>query len=128
MTYLLDTHVILWAALEPEKLSLRAAEILRSQHHSLIISSASTWEIVVKVSIGRLLLPMDIEAFIHTTLSRLDARMIEISLDDTMELSRLPLHHKDPFDRILVAQARRQGVPLVSRDRQVTQYEVETIW
>ena len=128
MTYLLDTHVVLWAALEPEKLSLRTTEILRSQDQLLMISSASIWEIVIKVSIGKLLLPMDLDAFIHTTVSRLNARVIDIALDDTLILGRLPIHHNDPFDRILIAQALNHNVPFISRDKTMAHYDVETIW
>jgi PIN domain nuclease of toxin-antitoxin system len=127
MTYLIDTHVILWAALEPEKLSPRAADILGSQDHLLAISSASVWEIVVKVSIGKLELPMELDAFIHTTVSRLSAQSLSIKMDDALELGRLPLHHKDPFDRILIAQARTHRIPIISVDRKIALYDVTTI-
>ncbi|RKX83999.1 MAG: hypothetical protein DRP70_13935, partial [Spirochaetes bacterium] len=82
MTCLLDTHILLWSALEPEKLSRKTLDIIENQEKSLVISTASVWEIVTKVSIGKLNIPMDIEAFIRTTLSRLNARIIDITLDD----------------------------------------------
>ena len=128
MNYLIDTHIILWSALEPDKLSKRTAEIMRNQNHSLVISTASIWEIVTKVSIGKLQIPMNLDAFVHTTISRLNALVTEISLDDTLEIGRLPQYHKDPFDRILISQSRNRGIPIITKDSQISRYDVETIW
>ncbi len=128
MTCLLDTHILLWAALEPEKLSWKTADIIGTQENSLIISTASVWEIATKISIGKLSIPMDLKAFIRTTLSRLNARIADINLDDTLEIGRLPLHHKDPFDRILISQSRNRKIPIITKDAQIDCYDVKTIW
>ncbi len=128
MTCLLDTHILLWSALEPEKLSRKTLDIIENQEKSLVISTASVWEIVTKVSIGKLNIPMDIEAFIRTTLSRLNARIIDITLDDTLGIGSLPLHHKDPFDRILISQSRNREIPIITKDAQISRYDVEIIW
>jgi PIN domain nuclease of toxin-antitoxin system len=128
MSYILDTHVILHAALEPEKLSDRVHDILSSQENELVISAASIWEIAIKVSINKLPLPMDLKAFIHTTVSRLNAAVIPITMDETLELAQLPLHHKDPFDRILIAQGRNRAIPIITKDSSFAEYPVETIW
>jgi len=128
VTCLLDTHILLWSALEPEKLSRKTLDIIENQEKSLVISTASVWEIVTKVSIGKLNIPMDIEAFIRTTLSRLNARIIDITLDDTLGIGSLPLHHKDPFDRILISQSRNREIPIITKDAQISRYDVEIIW
>jgi PIN domain nuclease of toxin-antitoxin system len=128
MTCLLDTHIILWIALEPEKLSRKTFDLIGNQENSLVISTASVWEIVLKVSIGRLRIPMNLEAFIRTTLSRLNARVINITLDDTLGIGSLPLHHKDPFDRILISQSRTREIPIITKDAQIGRYDVEIIW
>ena len=128
MTCLLDTHIILWIALEPEKLSRKTFDLIGNQENSLVISTASVWEIVLKVSIGRLSIPMNLEAFIRTTLSRLNARVINITLDDTLGIGSLPLHHKDPFDRILISQSRTREIPIITKDAQIGRYDVEIIW
>lgn len=121
MKYLLDTHLLLWAAGLPDKLSAEARELLGDADNALLFSAASLWEITIKRSIGR-------EDF------KVDARILRRGLLDNgyeelpiasahaVGLDTLPAIHKDPFDRILVAQAQIEGLTLLTSDEQVARY------
>lgn len=126
MIVLLDTHIWLWMLADPERLgSLR--ETIEDTSVTLLLSAASSWEIAIKNSIGRLPLPEPVETYVP---SRIRASGVEpISIDHThvLGVSRLPYHHRDPFDRLLVAQAQLRGVPIASADPQLQAYDVEVL-
>jgi PIN domain nuclease of toxin-antitoxin system len=113
---LLDTHVWLWMALEPERLGTVARAAIADRGNALFLSIASAWEIAVKRARGKLELPMDAATYIGSRLSRSQATLLAISLDHVFALSSLPDRHRDPFDRMLVAQALVEGMRLVSAD------------
>jgi PIN domain nuclease of toxin-antitoxin system len=121
---LLDTHALIWALEASPRLSARAREVIESASHTVLVSVVSAWEIEIKRAIGRLDAPGDLEDAIESAgfLRRL------VTFADVRHLGRLPAHHKDPFDRMLVAQALEDGVPLVSSDPQIAQYPIQTIW
>ena len=127
VTYLLDTAPFLWAAAAPEKLSPAARRLIESRKHPLFVSVASLWEVVVKARKG--LLPIDDPPrWLAAGLRSIDAEVLPIKVAHVYQVDRLPMIHKDPFDRMLVAQAASEGWDLVSGDAALRQYAVPTMW
>ncbi|NVN91889.1 MAG: type II toxin-antitoxin system VapC family toxin [Desulfuromonadales bacterium] len=121
MRLLLDTHVLLWAAGEPEKLSKTARSLLVDESNVLFFSSASIWEIVIKRGLGRddfKVDPLRLRKMLVTN----GYTEISVTSDHALAVDGLPLLHKDPFDRILLAQARSEGFSLVTSDEQLMKY------
>lgn len=121
MRYLLDTHLLLWAAAEPDRLSAPARTIIESDDNELIFSSASIWEIAIKSGLGRSDFLVDSLAF-HRALLNAGYDELPIHGEHAADVAELPPHHKDPFDRLLVAQARAEGITLVTSDPMVARY------
>ncbi len=127
MKLLLDTHVWLWMALAPERLGADSRSLLADRGNALFLSIASAWEIVVKDARGKLELPMDAPAYLRSRVARSGAELLNISLDHLFALSSLPDHHRDPFDRVLAAQAKVEGMSLMSADARVLAFPILTI-
>ena len=125
MKLLLDTHALLWALASPKKLPPKLVTQLENPGTSAFISAASTWEIAIKTGIGKLV--ADLEEIVAEARS-LGFIEIGVSIAHTVRLGTLPLHHRDPFDRVLIAQAIEDGLTLVSRDPVFRSYGVATIW
>jgi len=122
--YLLDTHTLLWAAGQPEQLSLKVREILMNPDNRIYVSMATIWELSIKKTIGKLSIPESFFTYIFETgYTRLD-----ISEPHLQAYRTLPLLHRDPFDRLLVAQAKSDQLALLSRDDQIRRYDVKTCW
>ena len=128
MKLLLDTHVFLWWNEASPRLSPRASELLSDQTNSLFLSVASAWEIVLKVHVGKLKLPSTAAAYIPARLAHYGIGAIPVSLAHVLAAEPLPVHHRDPFDRILVAQAQVERLAVVTHDPQILKYDVETVW
>jgi PIN domain nuclease of toxin-antitoxin system len=128
MRYLLDTHTFLWAVSNPSQLGERAAEIFSDPESVLFLSTAVTWEIVIKSGLGKLKLPHGPEYFILHNIKQHNLNVLDISMEDTFGLLTLPDIHKDPFDRLLIAQARRNMIPIVTKDEVIRSYDVHTLW
>lgn len=113
--------------LAPERLSPQGRAALAARHNELFLSSASVWEIVVKHKLGKLRLPLPPERYVPDRVAR--ARTMPLSIDHrhALRLSQLPLHHRDPFDRMLVAQAQVEQLPILTADRQLAAYEVHLL-
>lgn len=127
MTCLLDTAPFLWAIASPEKLSPTARRLVESRKTPLYVSVASLWEIVVKAQKG-LLSIADPPRWLEAGLAGIEAGVLPIKTAHVYEVGRLPMIHKDPFDRVLVAQAVSEGWVLVTSDEMVRQYAVRTVW
>jgi PIN domain nuclease of toxin-antitoxin system len=125
---LLDTHVFLWAITEDAKLSRRAREIFVSRSSELFFSVASVWEVHIKVQIKRLPLPMPAMRYLREHLATNGVQVFPIMLDHVARLEDLPIHHRDPFDRIVIAQSIEEGLPIVSADPFLKNYPVQLIW
>lgn len=121
MRYLLDTHLLLWAAADPDRLPAAARKIIEDADHELHFSAASIWEIAIKSRLGRSDFLVDALGF-HRAL--LHAGYVELPVrgEHAADVAELAPHHQDPFDRILVAQARREGLTLITGDPVVAQY------
>jgi len=128
MRFLLDTHVWLWIAGEPDRMSPSVLARLENPARALLVSVASAWEIVIKHQLGKLRLPEPPDRYMETRLERYQTSALPIELHHVLQLSHLPLHHRDPFDRILVAQAQVERAVLVTTDRNLAAYDVEILW
>lgn len=122
MRYLLDTHALLWARATREVLSADALAILESVDNALYLSVASLWECAIKSSIGKLDVPEDF----YRTVSG-DYEILGIDVSHVQACANLPMHHRDPFDRMLVVQAQMGGLTLVTRDRNIAKYDAPVI-
>lgn len=120
--YLLDTHVLLWSLVEPERLPTRHRRAL-SRDAALLVSHARLWEIEIKASLGKLARPDDFMGRIES----LGAELLPITLPHIAAVGRLPHHHGDPFDRMLIAQAVVEGLPIVTADRAFAPYDVRVL-
>ena len=121
MRLLLDTHILIWAMQQPERLSPDARAALADRQNEILVSAASVWEIAIKVGAGRLSFPVsDIDAM----LAEMGFGVVEVAPRHAVELLALPLLHRDPFDRMLIAQARAEGLTLVSDDAAIRSYDV----
>jgi len=121
MKYLLDTHLLLWAANEPERLSASALLLLENPDHEFVFSAASIWEITIKSSLGRADFSVDARLLRRGLLDNLYAELC-ITSEHALFVDTLPSIHKDPFDRILIAQAAVEGITLLTADTLVSQY------
>ena len=128
MRLLLDTHVFLWAIAEQSRLSDRVRGWLEDGDNEAWVSIASIWEIAIKAGLGRLRLPSDLGGFLGAQLAVSSFQVLPIELEHAVAVRDLPLHHRDPFDRLLIAQSRTEGLALVSRDARMKAYEVEVVW
>ena len=128
MKYLLDTMVWLWSVGEAGRLNREAREVLIDPEHELYLSAASVWEIAIKSSIGRLALPESPRLLIPRETAHQRLRPLPVSYTHALGVFDLPLHHGDPFDRVLVAQALSEGLALITADRQLKSYPVEILW
>lgn len=118
--FLLDTHVLLWWADSPQRLSEQARLAIASARNFLYVSHASLWELAIKTSTGKLTLPGSAE----TLVERVRCSELPIAKSHIALLHDLPLFHSDPFDRMLIAQAQAEGLTLITRDRCIMQYDV----
>jgi PIN domain nuclease of toxin-antitoxin system len=127
MKLLLDTHVWLWWQMTPERLKDDARDKIASPDSEVFLSAVSTWEMAIKIAAGKLQLPVPMEELIPESLLRDDFGSLPLQQHHCFELARLPMHHRDPFDRMLVAQARAEQLTLVTADRQLERYDVELV-
>jgi PIN domain nuclease of toxin-antitoxin system len=125
---LLDTHAFLWFILDDPKLSEQANALIADGDNVVEISPASYWEIAIKISLGKYALPESYADFMERELANNDFRILPMEPRHTAVLTELPFHHRDPFDRLLVAQAMSEQVPLVSGDPALDAYPVTRLW
>ena len=128
MRALLDTHTFLWWITDDPRLSVRARAIIGDGSHSLFLSAASGWEIAIKARLGRLELPGKLPLFIVEQLSLNAFESLPVQLSHALHVYTLPDYHRDPFDRLLVAQSQLEQLPILTADHQISQYPVEVIW
>ncbi len=128
MKILLDTHAFLWWITDDAQLSDTAREIMRDGINTLFLSAASTWEIAVKARLGRLKIPDQPERFISDQMFQNTIQSLPIQISHTLQVYHLPPHHQDPFDRLLIAQAKLEKLTLLSADRRMRKYDVEVVW
>jgi PIN domain nuclease of toxin-antitoxin system len=126
MKVLIDTHVLLWGLTNESKLSADVRSLLPKA--DLWMSVAGIWEIITKVQIGKLDLPRPVGPFLTTKLAANGVFVLPITLNHTLRIETLELHHRDPFDRILIAQSLEENLPLVTADPVFEKYPIKIIW
>lgn len=128
MRLLLDTHAFIWWDSEPAGLSSRALSFCQDPGNTLLLSVASAWEMQIKIQLGKLRLGLPLAALIENQQRVNSLEILGIGLEHVLALDQLLSVHKDPFDRLLVAQARVEGARLVTNDPVMVNYPVEVIW
>lgn len=121
MNFLIDTHILLWYIVGDKRISKEVREKIENSSNSIYLSNASLWEIAIKVSIGKLKLRgtlIDLKNFVFQT----KIKILEFDFDDLETLQKLPFLHQDPFDRLIIAQAKTKSFELITNDSQITKY------
>jgi len=126
MKVLLDTNTFLWGLSAPEKLSVAARSAVASSERFL--SVASIWEALIKARIGKLPLPAPAGEYLITKMSANGVNILSIRLEHVLQIEKLQLHHRDPFDRILIAQSLQEGWPIITSDPVFKDYPIRVIW
>jgi PIN domain nuclease of toxin-antitoxin system len=124
---LIDTQCWLWLNAAPERLSPTTLSLLESDDTDLLLSAVSAWEIAVKHATGKVRLPMSPRDFVETRLQSLRTNSLPLTHAHALRAAELPRHHRDPFDRLLVAQAQIEGLRLVTGDPKLRRYDVELV-
>lgn len=127
MRFLLDTHVWLWLQVEPQRVAAKVRQRLSNPTHDLILSVASLWEMAIKFRLGRLPLPESPSVFVPGRLARQGVLTLDIQGVHVLRTADLPLHHADPVDRLLIAQAQVEDLTIVTADSKLERYEVELV-
>ncbi len=128
MKLLIDTHVFLWLNMDANKLTPIVKQYLLSGEHELYLSIASVWEMQIKSQIGKLELKTPIKSLVMHNSIHNQIKLLPITLENIATLELLPQHHKDPFDRMLIAQASCESMSLLSADHVFAQYDIKLIW
>jgi PIN domain nuclease of toxin-antitoxin system len=128
MTLLLDTHTLLWFFWDDPQLSAPAKTAIEDPGNRKLVSVASCWEIAIKVAVRKLDLGEPSRTFLSREIARNNFDLLPITLHHATGVETLPFHHRDPFDRLLIAQALAEGVPVVSSDAAFDLYGVTRIW
>jgi len=128
MKILLDTHAFLWLVMDDPMLSDTAKKLFLDAENEILLSAVTGFEISVKFSIGKLELSEPPDKFIQNRVVKNDLNVLPITLPHTLKLADLPFHHRDPFDRLLVAQAIIENVPILTRDPLFSEYDCQVIW
>ena len=128
MKYLLDTMVWLWSVGPSEKIGRSGLEILARGEEEVYLSAASSWEIAIKTRLGKYELPEHPVEYVPKRLTQQNIRSLPVALDHSLKIYDLPLHHSDPFDRLIIAQAIVEEMVILTADRAFKKYSVELMW
>jgi len=127
MKAILDTHAFLWALAGDTRMSRHARDVFAGST-DLLLSIASVWEILIKVQSGKLNFPRPAGPYVLSRLAENRIKSLPISIDHLLALERLPMHHRDPFDRMLIAQSIEEDWPIITADPMFKQYPIRVIW
>lgn len=128
MKLLLDTHTFLWFLMDDPRLSTKARGLIEDATNEIVISVASLWEMAIKISLGKLQLGQPYDIFIPQQLALNSIGVLDITVRHTAEILSLPFHHRDPFDRLLIAQAGVEHIAIISSDSAFDAYGVNRVW
>lgn len=124
---LVDTHVWLWLQSDPDRLPTSVRDMVEDRGVELLLSAASAWEIAIKYRLGKLLLPQEPATYVPDRMRRSGTTPLSVEHAHVLRVSELPDHHRDPFDRLLVAQAQILDVPIVTADSQFERYQITVL-
>ena len=128
MKILLDTHTFLWWVTDDFRLSLTAREIISTPENQRFLSTATGWEIAIKAKLGKIILQGDLKDFIHSQMEANLIQVLPVQMDHALHVYHLPDLHRDPFDRLLVAQSQLENLPIITSDPFIAKYNVKVIW
>jgi PIN domain nuclease of toxin-antitoxin system len=128
MKLLLDTHAFLWFIMGDPRLSATARSLIEDENNEKLLSVASLWEMAIKVSIGKLSLAEPFDVLVPREIKQNGFQLLGIDMAHTAVVAALPLHHRDPFDRLLIAQAKVEQVPIIGADSVFDAYLVKRLW
>ncbi len=128
MRLLLDTHTFIWFAIDSPKFSVLAKTLIEDENNEKLVSIASFWEMAIKESKGKLNLIFPLRVFIDQQLRLNSMDVLNVNLDYLEVVSALPLHHSDPFDRLLISQAIVEQIPILSADAAFDGYPIQRLW
>jgi PIN domain nuclease of toxin-antitoxin system len=128
MRLLLDAHAVIWSVDAPSKLSSLAKDSIADESNELFISIATIWEISIKVGIGKLKLSLPFDAWVASANRDLGSHQLQINIEHIKRQLGLPSHHRDPFDRLLIAQSITEGYTLVTADQAFESYGIDVLW
>jgi PIN domain nuclease of toxin-antitoxin system len=126
MKYLIDTCTLIWLSTDPDKLSKKARKIIQNSDNNIIVSTVSPWELALKKD--NIIETDNLENFVKQACIRHQLTLISPSLSHVCMVQELPFHHKDPFDRLLIAICIVENIPLISADKKIALYSIKTIW
>ena len=128
MRLLLDTNAFLWSLAAPWRLGAIAAEAMTDPSNELLLSIVAAWEIAIKLSLGKLRMPGNAAGWLPRELPRRGLRLLHIELEHALAVEHLPRHHRDPFDRLLIAQAQAERLTIITADEKFRAYDVPVMW
>jgi len=128
MKVLVDTHTFIWALLHDHRLTVKAKQVLRSDEYELVFSLVSLWEIAIKIKNGKLNTIGSSVGYIRDEMDAYGMEFLPIRYEHVLQLEVLPAHHGDPFDRLLIAQAITESLPILTHDKKLSLYPVKLIW
>jgi PIN domain nuclease of toxin-antitoxin system len=127
--YLIDTHTFLWFATENSRLKEDVRSLIGNTNNIILLSIASIWECTIKYKLGKLpIQTSNLKVFINSELKHSNIKILNITPNHVYRIVDLPLHHRDPFDRLLIAQALIEEIPIITADQQFENYNAEIIW
>lgn len=128
MNYLLDTHTFLWFINDDESLSSTAKALIEDPENAIYLSVASIWEMAIKVSLDKLEMPSPFTDFIDEQLDENTITLLNIKTAHTGIVTTLPYHHRDPFDRLIIAQSKVEDIPIIGKDAIFDDYGIKRLW
>jgi PIN domain nuclease of toxin-antitoxin system len=128
MKILLDTHVFLWWVTDDSRLSLKAREVISNIENQRFLSAASGWEIAIKAKLGKISILENPKNFIYDQMEENKIQMLPVQMNHALQVYNLPDLHRDPFDRLLVAQCQMENLPIITSDPCIIKYNVTVVW
>jgi PIN domain nuclease of toxin-antitoxin system len=128
MMFLIDTHTFIWYVTDNSRLSNQVLELINDENNQIFLSIASVWEMGIKHGLGKLTFNLPFETFITQQISINDFTVLDIKISHITAITQLPLHHRDPFDRMLIAQAMVESMPILSADTIFDAYPIKRLW
>jgi len=128
VTYLLDTGVWLWSVGDPSRISRKARDVMADVSHEVFLSAVTSWEVAIKAASGKLHLPEPPDLYVPRRMASQGLRPLAVSHEHALTVFALPAYHRDTFDRLLIAQAKVEGMTLISADKIFDRYPVQLLW
>ncbi len=128
MKLLLDTHIFIWYVTDIQRLSVTVRTLVDDSDNEILLSTASIWEMAIKHNTGKLSFGLPFKVFIQQQLNFNDINLLNINLDHIDVVTTLPLHHRDPFDRLLIAQSMVEQIPILSANSTFDAYFIQRLW